>query len=233
MADTLSRRAVIGVLVPFFNSVVEPELASLRPSGVGNQTARFELDADVLQNVTTGGEQLLTCGVEALVVGLAPESFPGGLALLQQGVDDLKEKTGVPVHAASFAVHAALRTIGVKKIGVVTPFDAEGNTHVKAAFEEKGFDVVGIEGLNCAAFDRIAHTPHADIMAAFRTVDTSEAQALVHVGTGLPVVDLVEEMEQHHGKTVIACNAAMYWEALRGLGIADAIHGVGRLLREF
>lgn len=233
MGDTLSHRALIGVLVPFFNSVVEPELASLRPSGVGNQTARFELDADVLQHVEAGGVKLLTCGVQALVVGLAPESFPGGLALLQQGVDELAAKTKLPVYAASFAVHAALRTIGVTKIGIVTPFDADGNTHVKAAFEEHGFEVVGMEGLDCAAFDKIAQTPFDDIREAFRVADRAEAEALVHVGTGLPVVGLVDELERWHGKTVIACNAAMYWQALRGLGVEDRVEGVGRLLREF
>jgi len=233
MADTLSHRALIGVLVPFFNSVVEPELAGLRPPGVGNQTARFDLDADVLRHVTTGGEKLLTCGVQALVIGLAPESFPGGLALLRQGMDELREKTKLPVFAASFATHAALHEIKASKIAVVTPFDADGNTHVKAAFEEHGFDVIAIEGLDCAAFDRIAHTPLDDIRGAFGAVASAEADALVQVGTGLPVVGLVDELERRHGKTVVACNAAMYWQALRGLGITDRIAGSGRLLREF
>jgi hypothetical protein len=51
MPDTIAPRKVFGVLAPYFNSVVEPELADLRPPGVSNQTARFALDAEVLQNI--------------------------------------------------------------------------------------------------------------------------------------------------------------------------------------
>jgi hypothetical protein len=48
MPNTIAPRGLFGVLVPWFNSVVEPELADLRPAGVSNQTARFALDATVL-----------------------------------------------------------------------------------------------------------------------------------------------------------------------------------------
>ncbi len=68
----------LGVLVPYFNSVVQPELEALRPSQVTNQTARFSLDADVLDDIAQAAEKLCACGLEALIVGLTTESFPGG-----------------------------------------------------------------------------------------------------------------------------------------------------------
>ncbi len=49
----------------------------------------------------------------------------------------------------------------------------------------------------------------------------------------LPVVHLVDELENALGKPVIACNAASYWQALREMGIDDKIHGFGRLLAEY
>jgi maleate isomerase len=230
MADTLAHRKIIGVLVPYFNSVVEPELADLRPAGVSNQTARFELDADVLRNVREAAERLATCRPDALIIGLAAESFPGGLTLLQQSAEELRRQTKLPVYTASHATHAALRHLGARRIGVVTPFDAEGNSHVRAAFEEHGFDVVSIGGLACARFDEIAQTPLNHIRAMFRTVSCAEAEALVQVGTGLPVLHLVDELERDLAKPVVACNAASYWQALRELGIQDSIGGFGRLL---
>jgi maleate isomerase len=50
------------------------------------------------------------------------------------------------------------------------------------------------------------------------------------VGTGLPVVHLIDELEGNFDKPVVACNAALYWQALRETGIADPIRGFGRLL---
>jgi maleate isomerase len=232
MPDTMAYRKIFGVLVPYFNSVVEPELADLRPPGVSNQTARFTLDADVLQDIADGARKLASCGIEALIVGLAPESFPGGLELLRQGVEQVVEATRLPVFTASYANHAALRHLGTQRIAIVTPFDDAANGHVRAAYEVAGFTVVRIEGLACSAFDQIAHSTVDDVRRLFREVDCAEAEALVQVGTGLPLLHLIDELERYFSKPVIASNASVYWQALRESGISDAIKGFGRLLGE-
>lgn len=232
MADSLSPRGILGVLVPTFNTVVQPELDDLRPEGVGNQTARFVLDAQVLANVTEAARQLMACGPQAWIVGLSTESFPGGLAMLERGAGELREATGLPVFTASHATHAALRRLGVTRVAVVTPFDAAGNEHVREAFQANGFEVAGVEGLACPDFAAIPRTPLDDVRAAFRKVDSGDAQALVQVGTGLPVVHLVAELERAQRKPVVACNAAVYWQALRETGIPDPIPGFGTLLAD-
>jgi maleate isomerase len=230
MPDTLSPRKILGVLVPYFNTVVQPELDDLRPAGVSNQTARFTLDAAVVQNIREAAEKLTACGPEALLIGLSTEAFPNGLALLAQGAGELHEGTGLPVFTASHATHAALRHLGATRVGVVTPFDAGANEHVRAALESAGFVVTGIQGLACPSPDRIPHAKLSDLRRAFAEADSAAAEALVHVGTGLPVVHLIDELEGNFDKPVVACNAALYWQALRETGIADPIRGFGRLL---
>jgi maleate isomerase len=233
LSATLPYRRIFGVLAPYFNTAVEPELADLRPTGVWNQTARFILDGNVLDNIADAARKLMAGRPDALIVGLAPENFPGGLALLTEGVERLTKATGVPVFTASHATHAALRRVGAHRVGVVTPFDAESNAHVRAAFEAEGFTVVAIDGLARPGFDQIANTDPDDIRRIFRTVDCPDAQAIVHVGTGLPVLHLLDELEDALGKPVVACNAASYWQALREMGIDDKIQGFGRLLAEY
>jgi maleate isomerase len=49
------------------------------------------------------------------------------------------------------------------------------------------------------------------------------------VGTGLATVRLIDELEEQHGKPVVATNAALYWHALRETGIDAPLAGVGRL----
>lgn len=233
MPDTLSHRKILGVLVPYFNTVVQPELDDLRPAGVSNQTARFSLDAAVVQNISEAAEKLTACGPEALLVGFSTEAIPNGLALLEQGAKELNARTGLPVFTASHATHAALRRLGATRVGVVTPFDAGANEHVRAAFESHGFEVASIQGLACPSFDAIPHAKLEDVRRAFADADSADAEALVHVGTGLPVAHLIEELERRFGKPVVACNAALYWQALRETGIADPIQGFGRLLAEY
>jgi maleate isomerase len=46
------------------------------------------------------------------------------------------------------------------------------------------------------------------------------------------VLPLVQELEETLRKPVVACNAASYWQALREIGVRDAVPGFGRLLAE-
>jgi maleate isomerase len=229
LPDTLADRRVLGVLVPYFNSVVEPELADLRPTGVTNQTGRFTMDANVLENVRSAGASLMTCGAETLLIGLSTESIPGGLGVLEKSAAQLADDTGLPVFTASHAMHLALRALDARKLGIVTPFDNAANGHVRAAFEDAGFEIASLIGLACPSLDRIGHISADAVRTAFRDAQHPGADALVQVGTGLPTVHLVDELEKDLGKAVVATNAALYWQALRAAGIEDVLPGAGRL----
>jgi maleate isomerase len=230
MPDTLAPRAVMGVLVPSSNSVVEPELAALRPPGVSNQTARFTLDANVLDSIADAAVMVAACGADAVLVALSAEVFPNGLALLQAGADAVAARTGRPVYTASHATVAAIHALGVRRVSVVTPFGPDAGRHVRDAYEAEGLTVAAVTGLGCEDVAAIARAPLADVRRLFVEADRSDAEALVHVGTGLPVVGLVDQLERDFAKPVVACNAALYWQALRASGVADVISGAGRLL---
>ena len=62
--------------------------------------------------------------------------------------------------------------------------------------------------------------------------ETPEAEALVQVGTALPMSNLTERIERELGKPVIGVNVATYWAALRSIGIGDRRAGFGKLYAE-
>lgn len=220
---------MFGVLVPDFNSVVEPEFADLRASGVTNQTARFALDASVLENIVGAAERMIACGVESWIVGLATESFPGGLALLDSGVALLRERTGLTVHSPTHSVPRALEVLKARRIGIVTPFDDGGNATVRAVYEEQGFEVTSIVGLNRPGFDEIANTTDEETQRAFELAASGDVDALVQIGTGLPMLHLIEALEIRHRAPVVTSNTAAYWAALRAAGITETVAGKGLL----
>ena len=233
MADTLAPRALIGVMTPAMNTVVQPELELLRPAGVSNQMQRFRLGGDkVSDDLFAEAEKLMDCNPRALAIGLTTDAGPGGVAKLEARCSELAAQLGIPVCNASIATQQGLRQIGAKRIAVLTPFNAEIDQVVKANIESGGFEVVAIRGSEAPSLPAICETPLQRIRELVAELARSDCDAIAQVGTALPVVGLLDELEQETGKTIVACNAAVYWQTLRAADIDDALPGYGRLLRE-
>ena len=233
MADTLAHRAIMGVMTPAMNTVVQPELDLLRPAGVTNQMQRFRLGGEAISDdLLDEAAKLMDCNPIAIAIALTTDAAPGGVAKLASRCEELASRIGVPVFNASEADHAALRAFKASRVAVVTPFNAEVDRTVKANVEEAGFEVVAIKGTEAPSLPAICETPVNDIRAVFRKVGEADCDAILQVGTALPVVAMIDDLESEIGKPIIACNAAVYWQALRAIGITDAIQGYGRLLAE-
>lgn len=231
MSDTLAPRAVIGVMTPAMNTVVQPELELLRPPGVTNQMQRFRLGGDkVSDDLPDEAQKLMDCNPAALCIGLTTDAGPGGVERLSRRCAELEDLVGIPVLNASTADYAALRALGAQKVAVVTPFNPEIDQNVKANTEAAGFEVVAIAGTCAPSLPQICETPLDDIRAVFRKVAASNCDAILQVGTALPVVSMIEELEVDIGKPIVACNAAVYWQTLRKIGVSDAVNGYGSLL---
>lgn len=234
MVDTLAPRGIIGVMTPAMNTVVQPELELLRPQGVTNQMQRFRLGGDkISDDLIAEAEKLMDCQPRAIAVGLTTDAGPDGVGKLASRCQEMEQHIGIPVANASAANHEALRKFNAQKIAVVTPFNTEIDQHVKKNTEDAGFDVIAIKGTEAPSLPAICETPIADIKSVFDRVAESDCDAILQVGTALPVVSLIAEMEHQYQKPIIACNAAVYWQALRMAGITDQFHGYGRLFEEF
>jgi len=233
MTDTLAPRGIVGVMTPAMNTVAQPELELLCPHGVTNQMQRFRLGGDkVSDDLIDEAGKLMDCNPVALAVVLTTDAGPGGVAKLRARCRELAETVRTPVFNASEADHAALRAFGASRVAVVTPFNAEVDQVVKANVEEAGFEVVAIKGTEAPSLPAICETSLEDIRRVFHQVADSPCDAILQVGTALPVVALIEELERETGKPIVACNAALYWQTLRAVGIEDKIPGFGRLLAD-
>ena len=108
-----------------------------------------------------------------------------------------------------------------------------GDEQARRFFEDSGFAVARVKGLRCGGPVLIAHTPEAAIRDAIVEVDGPDTDAVVVVGTNLPMARVAAMAEFWLGKPVVALNTATYWHALRQCGVEDKVRGFGRLLAEF
>jgi len=233
MVDTLAPRAIIGVMTPAMNTVVQPELELLRPAGITNQMQRFRLGGDNVSNdVFEEAEKLMDCNPAAIAIGLTTDAGPGGVEKLRARCAELSQHTGVPVCNASIATQDALNALSAKRVAVMTPFNAEIDQIVKANIEAGGFEVVAIKGPEAPSLPAICETPLDQIRDVIAELAKTDCDAIAQIGTALPLVEILEELEQSSGKKIVACNAAVYWQTLRAAGVTDSMDGYGSLLRD-
>lgn len=233
MADTLAPRAIIGVMTPAMNTVVQPELELLRPEGVTNQMQRFRLGGDaVSDDMPEEAAKLMDCKPAVIAVGLTTDAGPGGPDKLAARCAAVSNQVGVPVLGASQADYLALLALGASRVGIVTPFNAQVDAAVKANTEAAGFEVVAIKGTEAPTLPEICETSVNDIRSVFAEVAATNCDVILQVGTALPVAAVIAELEALHGKPIVACNVAVYWQALRSINITDPIPGYGTLLEQ-
>ena len=241
MTDALGLRAVFSVVLPATNSIAEPDMAAQRPPGVSNQTFRFPLpgrpdNLDTLFDLMRPTVDLaLDCQPDRIIVGYTSEFLPDGITVASQLRAFVENAVDRPTTMASDAVSEALKTLGAKRIGIVTPYLPSEDRNVQEFFTARGFSVACVAGMSSAR-ERLVGTARisaADVRDAFTRVDAPDVEALVQIGTNLACAGFATELEAHHGKPVIAVNTATYWLALRCHGVTDRLAGHGTLLARY
>lgn len=248
MQDVLGWRKLFGILGPSTNTVVQPEFEDMRPAGVTNHYSRvFTPNAQAIDNesfmkathvisegVIDAIDSVMTCDPHYLVMGMSAVTFYGGLkgaAEFEKQVTDRSGGVGVSVGSTSTA--EALRAYGnIKSIAFLSPYFPAANEQVRQYFTEAGFEVKGDIPLQRPSWTAIAQTPIETMFETLKQLDNPDVDALVQVGTNLPMAALAAMAEPIFGKPVIAINTATYWHALRSNGITDKIDGFGSLLQD-
>jgi maleate isomerase len=187
-------------------------------------------------NVLDAVRSVMTCEPDYLVMGMSSITFYGGAAGADAFVAKIERESGVGVSVGSHSSKAALQAYGgIKRIAFLSPYYPVANAEVRRYFTESGFEVVRDIYLACKSWTGIAEVPPDLLRDKLIELngDGRDTDAIIQVGTNLSMVRLAAAAETWLGKPVIAINTATYWHALRQNGIADKIHGFGRLLEEF
>jgi maleate isomerase len=253
----IARRAQIGVVIPSTNTGVEYDLQKFNLDGVTWHPSRFWIElrnwADEAEStgdhhntvferflelmrgeIPISLRNVISAKVNHIMLGMSAETFWGGeegSVLFEQGVREHIGDLGLTTGAA--ATREALDCFGAKSLSVITPYPPVGDDNVRRYFEEIGYDVKHIKGLNRPSATAIAETSIQEVLAAVREVDGDDVDAIVQCGTNLSTVDLFPTLEHTLEKPLIPINVATIWHALRACGIEDKVIGKGRLMEEF
>ena len=250
MPDVRGWRKKFGVLAPSTNTMVEPDFYMMGVPGVTAHISRIFMantsrDGDTTEanaqrqrtledEMKPAIERVLTSEPDYMVMGMSAPTFRDGVEGNRKWKARMQEYCGgLGMANGAEACERALNLLGVKRIGILTPYWASTSSHVIRFFNEAGFEVVSHKDLECASPVAIAHVESGPIQAALREIDSDRVEAIVQCGTDLHMVELADEAERWLGKPVLAINAVIWWMALRENDIQDKLYGYGRMLSEF
>lgn len=237
--DGPGHRAVLGLIVLQADEAIEGEFRRWAGfDGVALHHSRVPSGAHLTAETIRDMETALP---EA--AGLLPESCDAigyactsGATII--GEDRVVEIVGAARPGAAVtdpltAVKAALRTLGLTRIGFVTPYVADVSGAMRRNLEEAGLRIVSFGSFEQSEERIVARIAPASILQAVLAIGGSEDCEAVFVScTNLRTLDIIGEAEATLGKPVISSNQALAWHMLRLEGIADRPEGLGTLFRQ-
>lgn len=224
--------ARVGVLVPFTNTNLEPDMAMMRPEGVSMHFARLGgYDADEIPDETQmsglGDSDLseplrLLAGVKPDIVlyGCTSATLTHGAAFDTKLSEDVQARLGVPAVTAAGALVEAIRNLGATKIAFTSPYVAAINDAAVDFLASRGIETVSRHDVPDALGNegQGALTP-GDVKALARQADGPDADVIVLSCTDMRAVEAVTELEAELGKPVVSSNLAMMAAVSRRLGL--------------
>jgi maleate cis-trans isomerase len=235
----------IGVLVPFTNSNLEPDLMQMCPPECAlhfHRTGGYDVDeipgADQMADL---GEFDLSHDL-AMIAGARPDILLYGCtsATLTHGArfdrnlaTKIEKTSGATAITAAGAIVSALKALDIQRIGFSSPYVGGVNQLAVSFLEEGGIETVKRAdiGRELGSFGQGELSPNEVYQLAIQADDPS-AQAIVLSCTDMRSVEAIDRIEAAINKPVIASNQAMMFCLCLKLGLRPHADLPGRLFNK-
>ena len=236
-----AERARIGLLVLESDQTMEWEFRMLTDlPGVSVYHARLANDVTVTPETLAKMEAELPVaarllpgymGLKSLGYGCTSGSTIIGEARVAEIFEEIHP--GVPSTNPLTAAKAALTALGVKRLGLLTPYSPDVTEAMQVKFSEAGIAVT-VVGSFCEESDLVVGKidPQSILQAVISVGQTPDVDGVFVSCTSLRAAGIIEEAEQALNKPVTASNHALAWHLLRLAGITDTLDTAGQLFAE-
>lgn len=214
----------VGVLVPFTNTNLEPDLTGIQTTALsfhftriaGYDTAAVpsidEMAAMAEAPVRAAFDLLMAIRPRLFLYGCTSAMLALGPEFEKRAAAQMSAYAGAPVVTAAGAIVAALKELAVSSIAICSPYN-EPLTRVTADFfRNAGSNVTSTAKPPTAlrSLEQGALAPEA-ILELAEKADHPEAEAIVIPCTDLRAVSCIEALENRLGKPVVTSNQALMW----------------------
>ncbi|NBC95482.1 MAG: Asp/Glu racemase [Deinococcus-Thermus bacterium] len=235
--DGAARRAALGLIVLAVDEVIEADVRRLLPDpAVRLHHSRVPSAPEVTTETLATMAETLPAAAGLLpgsagfdAIGYACTS--GATVLGPERVAALVHGTqpGVPVTEPLSALTAACRALGVRQLGLVSPYVAPVSDALVRALDARGIAVTAFGSFEEAEERRVARIAPAAIGEALIAVGGGDCDAVFASCTNLRALDVAADVEAALGKPVLASNSVLAWHLARLAGLDDPLPAAGVL----
>ena len=235
-----SWRGVVGCVKPTHRPGSLEEFIRLLPEGIGVvpvylnfQRGTEEEFRAALNAVHEKVAELAKEGVDLIHPEGAPPFMAQGFRGEEKITHEWQEEFHIPIVTAGQTQVEALRALGIKNLLGVTYFTGSINDMFTRYFQEAGFEVMAMEGMEVAFADvgRLASTEiYAHTRRAF--LKHPGADGIYMLGTGWRCLDIIHLLEEDLQIPVVHAVPARVWAVQKRLHVRQRTKGFGRLLEE-
>jgi maleate isomerase len=235
-----SARGTIGLIKPTFRPGSLEEFIKLLPDGmgvvplyIGFQQGTVEEFKGALDAIETKVAELAKIGVDLIHPEGAPPFMVHGAKKERELLDSWQQRYGVPLMTSGTTQVDAMKALGLRRIVGVTYFKGEINDMFARYFEDSGFEVLDMDGIE---------VPFADVGMVSSQLIYAHTRAAVRkhryvdgvymLGAGWRILDIVEALEQDLQIPCVQAVPARVWAVLKHFGLHQPVKGYGRLLAE-
>ena len=197
--------------IAYANPVTPDNLVAMQP--------RLEAAAGLL----LPGEEL-----DVVCFGCTSASVLIGDAAVEASIR--RAKPGVAVVTPASAGVAGLKSLGARRISVLTPYTPQTSAPMASYFETHGFDLASVTCLGLEDDRQMARISPASLVEAAVAAMAPDAEALFVSCTALRTARVAAEIEKRIGKAVVTSNQASAWACLNHCGLPPRLAGAGILM---
>jgi maleate isomerase len=111
----------------------------------------------------------------------------------------------------------ALSALAIRRIAVVTPYDASTTTRLVEFLDEAGFGTTSCSFLGLKG--DIFRVSPVTVYRLVRAADCEDAEAIFISCTNLRTREVISTLEHELGKVVLSANQVTIWAALKAAGV--------------
>ena len=230
----------IGLVVPFAADTVPFEGPLMYPGvrfvprGVGVRALTPEGYEPAWNAIMPAAEYLAGQGVDAIMVIGTSLTFYRGPEAHDRLLQELRQRTGLPVSSMSQAIIDGLREVGAGRVAVATAYSDVVNRRLRELLAASGIETLALESFDLLEFGGPSKKSEADIIALSDTaVEQAEgADGILISCGGLRTLGVAAPLEARHGIPVVSSATAAFWAAMRLVGDSGRIDGYGRLFEQ-